>query len=175
MMYTAMLEEHGPFIIRYPRGNGEGVDWENKEYAQMVPGRAETVMEGTEIAVICAGPVANRVAEVAEDIRQKTGWNPAIYNIRYVKPLDEDIMRQVSASYSKVVTIEDGCIMGGLYGAVTEFISAGEKPIPVKAVGIPDRYISQGTQDELKEECGLTTDEIFALFSAEFKKNCKKD
>ena len=84
-------------------------------------------------------------------------------------------MNEVASSYIKVITIEDGCIMGGLYGAVTEFISAGENPIPVKAVGIPDIYISQGTPEELKEECGLTTDEIFALFSTESKKNRKKD
>ena len=175
MMYTASLAEEGPFIIRYPRGYGEGTDWKISGFEVMKPGKGELLMEGSDIAVIAAGPSANRAVEAALKVKEETGWNPAIYNIRYVKPLDEDIMRQVSASYSKVVTIEDGCIMGGLYGAVTEFISAGEKPIPVKAVGIPDRYISQGTQDELKEECGLTTDEIFALFSAEFKKNCKKD
>ena len=175
MMYTASLAEKGPFIIRYPRGYGEGTDWKISGFEVMKPGKGELLMEGSDIAVIAAGPSANRAVEAALKVKEETGWNPAIYNIRYVKPLDEDIMRQVSASYSKVVTIEDGCIMGGLYGAVTEFISAGEKPIPVKAVGIPDRYISQGTQDELKEECGLTTDEIFALFSAEFKKICKKD
>ena len=132
-------------------------------------------MEGSDIAVIAAGPSANRAVEAALKIKEETGWNPAIYNIRYIKPLDGEMMQHISSSYGKVITIEDGCIMGGLYGAVAEYISAGENPIPVKAVGIPDRYISQGTPEELKEECGLTTDEIFALFSAEFKKNCKKD
>ena len=175
MMYTASLASEGPFIIRYPRGYGEGTEWKTSEFEVMEPGRGELLMEGADVAVIVAGPSANRAVEAAVKVREETGWNPAIYNIRYVKPLDEDIMRQVSSSYKKVITIEDGCVMGGLYGAVAEYISAGENPIPVKAVGIPDRYISQGTQEELKEECGLTTDEIFALFTAENKKNCKKD
>ena len=175
MMYTASLASEGPFIIRYPRGYGEGTEWKTSEFEIMEPGKGELLMEGTDVAVIVAGPSANRAVEAAVKVKEETGWNPAIYNIRYVKPLDEDIMRQVSSSYKKVITIEDGCVIGGLYGAVAEYISAGENPIPVKAVGIPDRYISQGTQEELKEECGLTTDEIFALFTAESKKNCKKD
>ena len=175
MMYTAMLEEHGPFIIRYPRGNGEGVDWENKEYAQMVPGRAETVMEGTEIAVICAGPVANRVAEVAEDIRQKTGWNPAIYNIRYIKPIDTDLLKEINEKFSAVITVEDGTVIGGLHGAVAEYMSSAPVQLPVKAVGIPDEYIGQGTQDELKCECGLDKDSIEALILKERDFFFKKD
>ena len=175
MMYTASLAEEGPFIIRYPRGYGEGTDWKTSEFEVMEPGKGELLMEGSDIAVIAAGPSANRAVEAALRIKEETGWNPAIYNIRYIKPLDGEVMQQVSSSFRKIITVEDGCIMGGLYGAVAEYISAGENPIPVKAVGIPDRYISQGTPEELKEECGLTTDEIFALFSAEFKKNCKKD
>ena len=175
MMYTAMLEEHGPFIIRYPRGNGEGVDWENKEYAQIVPGRAETVMEGTEIAVICAGPVANRVAEVAEDIRQKTGWNPAIYNIRYIKPIDTDLLKEINEKFSAVITVEDGTVIGGLHGAVAEYMSSAPVQLPVKAVGIPDEYIGQGTQDELKCECGLDKDSIEALILKERDFFFKKD
>ena len=175
MMYTASLASEGPFIIRYPRGYGEGTDWKTSEFQVMEPGKGELLMAGTDVAVIAAGPSANRAVEAAVRIKEETGWNPAIYNIRYVKPLDEGMMNEVASSYSKVITIEDGCIMGGLYGAVTEFISAGENPIPVKAVGIPDIYISQGTPEELKEECGLTTDEIFALFSTESKKNRKKD
>ena len=175
MMYTASLAEEGPFIIRYPRGYGEGTDWKTSEFDVMEPGKGELLMEGSDIAVIAAGPSANRAVEAALRIKEETGWNPAIYNIRYIKPLDGEVMQQVSSSFRKIITVEDGCIMGGLYGAVAEYISAGENPIPVKAVGIPDRYISQGTPEELKEECGLTIDEIFALFSAEFKKNCKKD
>ena len=84
-------------------------------------------------------------------------------------------MKEISAKYRRIVTIEDGSVMGGLYGAVAEYVSACDRPLPVKAVGIPDRYISQGTQEELKQECGLTNDEIYAVFAAESKKICKKD
>lgn len=175
MMYTAMMAEHGPFIIRYPRGNGEGVDWENKEYSIMTPGRAETVMEGTEVAVICAGPIANRVAEVAEYIRQKTGWNPAIYNIRYIKPIDTDLLDEISKSYDRVMTVEDGCVIGGLYGAVAECLSVRPDPVSIRPVGIPDAYISQGTQEELRSECGLTKDMIMSSMLEEKQFLRKKD
>ena len=83
MMYSAMLSETGPYIIRYPRGYGEGVDWQGHAFAHMEEGKGELLMEGTNIAVICAGPVANRAVEAAERIHKETGWNPSIYNIRY--------------------------------------------------------------------------------------------
>ena len=175
MMYTAMMAEHGPFIIRYPRGNGEGVDWEGKEYALMTPGRAETVMEGTEVAVICAGPIANRVAEVAEDIRNKTGWNPAVYNIRYIKPVDTDLLRSINEKFSSVITVEDGTVVGGLHGAVAEYMSSAPVQLPVKAVGIPDEYVGQGTQDELRRDCGLDKCSIEALILKERNFFFKKD
>ena len=174
MMYTAMKAEHGPFIIRYPRGNGEGVDWEVKEYALMTPGRAETVMEGTEVAVICAGPIANRVAEVAEDIRNKTGWNPAVYNIRYIKPIDTDLLKSINEKFSSVITVEDGTVVGGLHGAVAEYMSSAPVQLPVKAVGIPDEYVGQGTQDELRRDCGLDKCSIEALILKERNFFCKK-
>ena len=173
MMYTASLATEGPFIIRYPRGYGEGTDWKMSGFEVMEPGRGELLMEGSEIAVVAAGPSANRAVEAAMRIKEETGWNPAIYNIRYIKPLDTAMMEEIVTGFGKVITVEDGCIMGGLYGAVSEYVSSKENPIPVKAVGIPDRYIAQGTQEELKEECGLTSEEMYKTFVCE--KNCKKD
>ena len=175
MMYTASLAEEGPFIIRYPRGYGEGTAWKEQPFEVMEPGKGELLLEGSDIAVIAAGPSANRAVEAALRMKEETGWNPSIYNIRYIKPLDKGIMQTVAESYARVITIEDGCIMGGLYGAVTEYISAGENPIPVRAVGIPDRYISQGTQEELKEECGLTSGEIYKVLTEEREKFSKKN
>ncbi len=175
MMYTASLAEEGPFIIRYPRGYGEGTAWKEQPFEVMEPGKGELLLKGSDIAVIAAGPSANRAVEAALRMKEETGWNPSIYNIRYIKPLDKGIMQTVAESYARVITIEDGCIMGGLYGAVTEYISAGETPIPVRAVGIPDRYISQGTQEELKEECGLTSGEIYKVLTEEREKFSKKD
>ena len=169
MMYSAMLSETGPYIIRYPRGCGEGVQWKDADYQKLETGVGELLLQGEKVAVLAAGPFAYRAVEAAEIFRQENGWNPTIYNIRYIKPLDQKIMKEVCESYDRVVTIEDGSLIGGLYGAVTEYLSSQERPLPVKGVGIPDRYISQGTQEELREECGLTVGELYRVFEEEFK------
>ena len=175
LMYTAMNSTDGPFIIRYPRGYGEGVDWQNHKFETMEPGKGELLLEGDTVAVIAAGPVANRAVEAAEIVKKETGWNPSIYNIRYIKPIDETLLKEISKKYRTVITVEDGCTIGGLHGAVAEYMSDLESPLKIKAIGIPDRYLSQGTQEELKEECGLTTPELVASFKKEIEKNCKKD
>jgi len=175
LMYTAMNAEKGPFIIRYPRGYGEGTGWKTAEFTELTPGKGELMLEGTEIAVIAAGPFANRALEAAHDIKEKTGWNPAIYNIRYIKPIDEEILSEIARKFRSVVTIEDGCIIGGLHGVVSEFMASQSDPLPVRALGIPDRYISQGTQEELREECNLTAERIRICILEEFEKNGEKD
>ena len=175
LMYTAMNSTDGPFIIRYPRGYGEGVDWQNHKFETMEPGKGELLLKGDTVAVIAAGPVANRAVEAAEIVKKETGWNPSIYNIRYIKPIDETLLKEISKKYRTVITVEDGCTIGGLHGAVAEYMSDLESPLKIKAIGIPDRYLSQGTQEELKEECGLTTPELVASFKKEIEKNCKKD
>ena len=175
MMYSAMLADKGPYIIRYPRGFGEGVEWERTAYEQIPTGKGEKLVDGTKVAVIAAGPFANRALEAAAELKSEIGWSPAIYNIRYIKPLDEEILSEVYAGFTRVITIEDGTVLGGLYGAVSEYMSAQEKPLPVCAVGIPDRYIPQGTQKELRHECRLTKDELKKVFCEEYEKNEKKD
>ena len=175
MMYSAMLADKGPYIIRYPRGFGEGVEWERTAYEQIPTGKGEKLVDGTKVAVIAAGPFANRALEAAAELKSEIGWSPAIYNIRYIKPLDEEILSEVYAGFARVITIEDGTVLGGLYGAVSEYMSAQEKPLPVCAVGIPDRYIPQGTQKELRHECRLTKDELKKVFCEEYEKNEKKD
>jgi 1-deoxy-D-xylulose-5-phosphate synthase len=174
MMYSAMEYPGGPYIIRYPRGYGEGVEWKEHSFRKLQEGKGEKLMDGEEIAVIAAGPVANRAVEAAMKMMEKTGKNPAIYNIRYIKPIDTDLLTEICGKFSRIITVEDGTVIGGLYGAVTEFVSAQEKPLPVKAIGIPDRYLNQGTQQELKQECGLTTEELEMIFAKEFEKISKK-
>lgn len=175
MMYTAMLSEHGPFIIRYPRGNGEGVKWENEAYTVLEPGKGELLLEGADVAVIAAGPVVNRAFEAARSLKETQGRNPAIYNIRYVKPVDLALLKQVAENFSCVITVEDGTVEGGLHGVVSEFMSSQSSPVRVRAVGIPDRYISQGTQEELHKECGFTTGCLEEVFLEELKKIDKKN
>ena len=176
MMYTGMKSSTGPFIIRYPRGYGEGTDWKTAEYEVLEPGKGELLMEGSDVAVIAAGPSANRAVEAAEMMKQETGWNPAIYNIRYIKPVDIGLLKEVAEGFTHVITIEDGCLKGGLNGAVCEYMASREESRPeVTAIGIPDRYIPQGTQEELREDCGLSTDRILASMKKAFEKKCKKD
>ena len=170
MMYSAMLSEKGPYIIRYPRGFGEGVEWESAQYNALAAGKGEKLAEGTKVAVIAAGPFVYRALEAAEELRAETGWSPAIYNIRYIKPIDQEILAEVAAGYDRVITVEDGTILGGLYGAVSEYMSAMEKPLPVRAVGIPDRYMTQATQSELRHECGLSKDGLKHVLKEEYQK-----
>lgn len=175
MMYSALLSEQGPYIIRYPRGNGEGVQWKDEAYTALEAGKGELLAEGTRVAVIAAGPFVYRALEAAEKFKEEAGWSPAIYNIRYIKPIDTALLEEAYAGYDRIVTIEDGTVIGGLYGAVAEFVASKDTPKPVRAVGIPDRYISQGTQNELRSECGLTVDEVFRVFCEENEKILKKD
>lgn len=175
LMYTAMLSDKGPFIIRYPRGNGEGVAWKDADYAVLEPGKGELLLEGRDMAVIAAGPVAARAVEAALELKKETGWNPSVYSIRYIKPVDKDLLEKVGAEYSRVVTVEDGTVEGGLHGVVSEFMSSASSPLPVRAVGIPDEYVGQGTQQELREECGLSFGKLKQVFVEEKTKFDKKN
>ncbi|MDE6871799.1 MAG: 1-deoxy-D-xylulose-5-phosphate synthase [Bacteroidales bacterium] len=171
MMYTASRTASGPFIIRYPRGYGEGTDWRNAEFSEVLPGKGEKLLDGNAgISIIAAGPFVYRALEAAYAFREQTGLLPSVYNIRYVKPLDTGLMEEVVGTSSCIVTVEDGCIAGGLYGAVAEYVAGQEKKLTVRPVGIPDRFISQGSQKELREECGLDSEGIFKVILEEFAK-----
>ena len=175
MMYSAMLSENGPYIIRYPRGYGEGAGWQSASYEEYVPGKGAMLLDGEDVAVIAAGPVVNRAVEAAKELKDKTGSCPAIYNIRYIKPIDEEMLEEICGRFSEIVTIEDGSIVGGLYGSVAEYVSCHHKGVYVTPIAIPDRYLSQGTQDELRDECGLTTARVRELLEEKMKKISKKD
>lgn len=175
MMYSAMLSGSGPYIIRYPRGYGEGTGWQDSAYEEYMPGKGTMLLDGERIAVVAAGPVVNRAVEAAERLKVDTGSAPAVYNIRYVKPIDVELLEQLCGKFDEIVTIEDGSIIGGLHGAVAEYVSEHHNGVKVTPVAIPDRYLSQGTQAELRDECGLTTDRIEALLRDKMKKISKKD
>ena len=175
MMYSAMLSATGPYIIRYPRGYGEGFDWKNHEYSAIETGKGEKLMDGSKVAVICAGPSSNRAFEAGSELKAEGSENPSIYNIRYIKPLDTALIDEICATHGTIITVEDGTVMGGLHGAVAEYVSANYPSVKVVPVGIPDRYISQGTQEELREECGLSKDRIKDTISCELQIFSKKD
>ncbi len=175
MMYSSMLAETGPYIIRYPRGYGEGREWQEHKFTRLETGKGEKLAEGSKVAVIAAGPVANRALEAAQEIKEETGWSPSVYNIRYIKPIDKEMLEEIASRHERIITVEDGTVIGGLYGAVSEFMSSDERHTYVRAIGIPDAYISQGTQKQLRSECSLTREGIKAAISEEKKKISKKD
>ena len=119
------------------------------------------MLEGSKVALVCAGPVSYRAMEAA-DILKASGadWNPSIYNIRYIKPLDTDLIDEACRRHSVVVTVEDGTVIGGLHGAVAEYVAEHHPSVRVIPIGIPDRYIGQATQQQQREECGLTASRI---------------
>ena len=175
MMYSAMLAENGPYIIRYPRGYGEGVDWKGHDFTQLQAGTGECMLEGSEIALVCAGPFSYRALEAASQIKAEKEWNPSIYNIRYIKPLDTKLIDTICKSHGTIITIEDGTTLGGLHGAVAEYVAEHYPSVRVIPIGIPDRYISQGTQEELRDECNLTTERIYDVITGNCEKISKKD
>lgn len=151
LMYTAYRNERGPFIIRYPRGMGKGSAWRRSNFTELEPGKAEILREGRDIAIITTGPVAAEAMKAAEKYPGRVG----VYNFRFIKPLDEDMLREIGKKYSFMVTVEDGCLKGGLYGAVCEFVEAEGLNCGVKGIGIPDEFIKHARQSEQLESCGI--------------------
>ena len=166
MMYSAMNADKGPYIIRYPRGYGEGCDWKAHEYTALESGKGERLVEGKDVAFVCAGPLSYRAIEAAEKAAKELGKQASVYNIRFIKPIDKKLLEDVAKNHSCVITVEDGTVIGGLHGAVAEFMAEHFPGVKVIPAGIPDLYLSQGTQNELREECGITTDKLYETLSS---------
>lgn len=156
MMYTAQLNPINPFTIRYPRGNGEMVDWQTP-FTELEIGKGRCVAEGDNIAVLSVGTVGNFVQEGIKNI---ANVSVAHYDMRFVKPLDEALLHQVFKKFTKVITVEDGCLTGGFGSAMLEFMAQNNYTAQVKRLGIPDAFIEQGTQKELHKICEYDADGI---------------
>ncbi len=151
LMYSAWKENEFPYIIRYPRGMGEGKDWKKVEAESIEIGKAETLMEGSEVAIVGIGPVVNRAVEAAKEFEGRV----SVYNFRFLKPLDKTKLREIAGKYRTIISVEDGTIIGGLYGAVCEYLMKENSACHVEGIGIPDRFIHHGKQSSQLEECGL--------------------
>ena len=156
LMYSAKEHESGPYIIRYPRGMGEGVDWKDAPFRTLELGKAEVLAEGDEVALICTGPVTNRALEAASSYPGRVG----VYNFRFVKPLDEEMLAEIAGKYRHIITVEDASLKGGLYGAVCEFLMSGGYSIRAEGIGVPDRFIAQDRQSSQLASCGLDREGI---------------
>ncbi|MBS7364920.1 MAG: 1-deoxy-D-xylulose-5-phosphate synthase [Paludibacteraceae bacterium] len=158
LMYTAQLPDKGPFMIRYPRGKGEQKDW-HCPFEEIPVGKGEILNDGDGIAVLTVGPIGNTVAKVIKEL-QEEGFHPAHYNMIFVKPLDEDLLREVGKKFRRIITVEDGVKNGGMGSAVTEFFNDADIPVIVKRLGLPDKFVEHGTPEELYKVCGLDKDSI---------------
>ena len=156
LMYTGLQQDEGPFIIRYPRGLGEGALWENVPFRQLTVGKAEAMVEGSEVAIVGAGHVLNRALEAAERFDGKVG----VYNFRFVKPLDTAMLERIAKSYKRIITVEDGTLKGGLFGAVSEYLCGHGYGIPVEPVGIADEFVAHASQKEQRAEYNLDKEGI---------------
>ena len=160
MMYTASRIQSGPFIIRYPRGKGENAPWKESEYEVCEVGRGVCVLEGKDVAVVAAGPVLYEARKAVRSVEAGTGKKVSLYNIRYVKPVDTALLDSICKDHKTIITVEDGCVEGGLHGAVAEYVADVAPGVRVIPIGVPDRFIAQDTQKNQRAECGLTADAI---------------
>jgi len=158
LMYTAQQPDMGPFTIRYPRGNGVMPDWKRPLQA-IEPGKGRKICDGEELAILTIGHAGNFAVQACE-ILNSEGINPAHYDLRFVKPLDEALLHEVCKRYRHIVTVEDGCLQGGMGSAVLEFMADHQYPLNVVRLGIPDDVIEHGEQPELWALCGYDTNAI---------------
>lgn len=152
MMYTAQLDGAGTFSIRYPRGRGFLHDWK-LPFRQLEIGKGQKLRDGSDLAIVAIGIVSNFAMDAAAQL-QREGINAAVYDMRFLKPLDENILHEVGKNFSKVITVEDGTIVGGLGSAVLEFMADYDYTVKVKRLGIPDRFAGQGSPEELYHNLG---------------------
>jgi 1-deoxy-D-xylulose-5-phosphate synthase len=161
LMYTAQLEETKlPFVIRYPRGEGVMPQWKTPFEAIEI-GKGRKLKDGEEIAVLSFGHPGNFAASAIRDLK-KEGINPAHYDIRFVKPLDEELLHEVFQRYQKIITVEDGTVVGGFGSAILEFMANHNYQAEVTILGIPDRIVEHGTPKQLYAECGYDAQAIAA-------------
>jgi 1-deoxy-D-xylulose-5-phosphate synthase len=153
LMYTAQLESTKlPFVIRYPRGEGVMPEW-RKPFEEIQIGKGRKLREGKDIAILSFGHPGNFAAAAVRDLRADR-ITPAHYDMRFTKPLDEVLLHEALQSYQKIITVEDGTVLGGFGSAVAEFMAEHGYKNDLKILGIPDRIIEHGTPKELHRECG---------------------
>ncbi len=155
MMYTA-LHTDTPSVIRYPRGTGEGVEWRDTPFEMLEPGRGEMLRDGRDMAVIAVGTMCGRALRAAE----KSSRSVAVYSLRYVKPLDEELIESIGRRFDHIVTVEDGILRGGVGEAVIASLARKGLHPEVRMLGIDDKFVEHGTPAELYALCGYDEEGI---------------
>ena len=162
LMYTGLKYNNGPFTIRYPRGEGVMPEWQTP--MNVIPvGKGEKVKDGDSIAVLTIGHPGNFVKKAISLLNEDMQSKVAHYNMIFVKPIDEDILKEVGAKFKNVVTVENGTVVGGFGSAVTDFFNDNNYNVKVKKLGVPDRWIEHGTPEELHKICGFDAESILEV------------
>jgi len=159
LLYTAQLPNMGPFVIRYPRGKGYIIDWKQPMKALEI-GKGEKLKAGKDLAILTLGPIANSTAKAIEIVEKEHNISIAHYDLRFLKPLDQEMMHEVAKNFKHIITLEEGVIQGGFGSAVLEFISDNGYNNQVKRLGMPDNFIEHGTPEELMHMLRLDTEGI---------------
>lgn len=159
LMYTAAYGQNGPFVIRYPRGQGELKDWEC-EMKFLPIGKGRKLKDGSDIAVISIGPIGNTVTKAIEEI-EKGGFSVAHYDIIFLKPIDTELLNEIASKFKKIVTVENGVLKGGLGSAVLEHLADNQiENVDVTRIGLPDEFVTHGSIKELNHICHIDAEGI---------------
>jgi 1-deoxy-D-xylulose-5-phosphate synthase len=161
MMYTAQLEKTGPFAIRYPRGSGVMKNWKTT-FQQIKIGKGQLLKQGKDIAILSIGHLGNSALEASRIIEKQYDCQIACYDMRFVKPLDHDLLHEVMRNFQYIITVEDNALAGGFGSAVLEFMNDHGYSCKVKRLGIPDSFIEHGSLKELHKHCKYDTQSILA-------------
>ncbi|WP_294347969.1 1-deoxy-D-xylulose-5-phosphate synthase [uncultured Sphingobacterium sp.] len=145
LMYTAQLPNKGPFVIRYPRGNGVMPDW-RRPFMEIEIGKGRLITEGEELAILSFGAIGNEAVKAVQHLNE-LGIHPAHYDLRFAKPLDESLLHQVFKKFNKIITLEDGSLQGGIGSAILEFMADHGYHSQVVRLGIPDKIIEHAEQN----------------------------
>ena len=156
-MFTAQLPDKGPFVIRYPRGGGVLQDW-RCPFEEVPVGKGRKLHDGDDVAVLSIGPIGNNVTEAIAALGDSI--SVAHYDMRFLKPIDEDILEEVGRKFKRVITVENGVKKGGLGSAVLEWMNDHDYQPKVVRLGLPDEFVEHGTVNELQDIVGIGTDGI---------------
>ena len=174
LMYTAQLPDKGPFVIRYPRGRGRLTDWKCP-LEEIEIGKGRKLKEGKDLAVLSIGTIGNSAADA---IAQVEAENPDIsvahYDLRFVKPLDGQLLEEVAARFSRIITVEDGAVTGGVGSAVLEYMSEHNHTPHVRRIGLPDHFVEHGAVGILHHICGTDSEGIAKAIREELSKDMQK-
>jgi 1-deoxy-D-xylulose-5-phosphate synthase len=152
MMYSAQFHDTGPYVIRYPRGYGVMKDW-RKPFQRIETGKGVQLKQGRQLAILSVGPAGNQALKLCHALEKEYGLSIACYHMRFIKPLDKEMLHGVFKNFDKIITIEDNAVAGGMGSAVLEFMADYNYQARVKRLGIPDRFVQQGSLQELYKEC----------------------